>query len=80
MKCNYSKLIGRIIERYGKRAAFAKAMSLSEHSLSMKLNSKISFKQEEVIKACRPLDIAVADIPAYFFVLEVQAGELSEVR
>ena len=72
MKYDYSKLVGRIIEKYGKRAAFAKAMSLSEHSLSMKLNSKISFKQEEIIKACQLLGVTLADIPTYFFTLDVQ--------
>lgn len=74
MKYDYSKLIGRIIEKYGKRAAFAKAMSLSEHSLSMKLNSKISFKQEEIVKACRLLEVAFADIPTYFFTTIVQSN------
>lgn len=74
MTYDYSKLIGKIIEKYGKRAAFAKAMKLSEHSLSMKLNSKISFKQEEIVKACRLLGIDFSEIPVYFFAVRVQSA------
>ena len=74
MSYDYSKLIGKIIEKYGKRASFAKAMKLSEHSLSMKLNSKISFKQEEIVKACRLLGIDFSEIPVYFFAVKVQTA------
>lgn len=71
---DYSKLLGKIVEKFGKRAAFAKALNVSEHTLSMKLNSKISFKQEEIINACRLLGIDFEEIPAYFFVLKVQSA------
>ena len=74
MTYDYSKLIGKIIEKFGKRSAFAKAMKLSEHSLSMKLNSKISFKQEEIVKACGLLGIDFSEIPVYFFAVRVQSA------
>jgi DNA-binding Xre family transcriptional regulator len=69
---DYSKLLGRIIEKYGSQAKFSGAMGLSERSLSLKLNSKVGFKQSEIAKACKLLDIAESDIPEYFFTLKVQ--------
>ena len=62
---DYSKLRGKIVEVYGKAAPFAKAMKLSERTLSLKLNNKVYWKQPEI--ACTLLGIPGSDIPAYFF-------------
>ena len=67
MAFNYSKLLGRIVEKYGTQSSFAKALSISEHSLSLKLNNKRDFKQREIIAACQLLEIATDEIDAYFF-------------
>lgn len=72
MAYDYSKLLGRIIEKYGTQARFSEAMGLSGRSLSLKLNSRVAFKQPEITKACGLLEINDADIPAYFFTLKVQ--------
>lgn len=72
MVYDYSKLEGRIKEKFGTQAKFAEAIELSERSLSLKLNSKRDFKQNEISKSCTLLDIAYAEIPAYFFTLKVQ--------
>ncbi|MGD9567569.1 MAG: DUF739 family protein [Sedimentibacter sp.] len=72
MAYDYSKLLGRIIEKYGNQTKFSGAMGLSERSLSLKLNGKVGFKQNEIIKACSLLEIAETDIPEYFFTLKVQ--------
>lgn len=72
MRFDYNKLNGRIIEKCGKRSVFASKMNTSEHTISVKLNNKVQFKQEEILKACDVLSIAVKDIPAYFFVVDVQ--------
>lgn len=72
MMFDYSKLRGKIVEKYGKFSMFAKAFGLSEHSLSKKLNGKIFFKQDEIARACALLDIDIQEIPAYFFTLKVQ--------
>ena len=69
---NYSKLIGRIIERYGSRRAFAKAMNVSERTLSLKLNDIVSFKSREIYQICQLLCIDISEIPAYFFTTKVQ--------
>ncbi len=68
----YPKLTGRIIERYGTRAAFSRAMGISEHSISTKLTGKHEWKQSEIEKACTLLEIRSTDIPDYFFVRRVK--------
>lgn len=73
MAYDYSKLLGRIIEKYASRGSFATAMGLSERSMSLKLNNQVSFKQSEISKACELLDVKEEDIPAYFFTLKVQS-------
>ena len=69
MPFNYSKLIGKIAEKYGTQSKFAEALGLSERSVSLKLNGKIAWKQPEIIKACEILSIQYSEIPAYFFTL-----------
>lgn len=73
MAYDYSKLLGRIVEKYSTQSAFATAMGISERTLSLKLNNRIPFKQTEIQHSCALLDIKVADIPAYFFTMKVQA-------
>lgn len=72
MPYDYSKLLGRITEKYGSQAKFATALELSERSLSLKLNGKTGFRQQEIDKACELLDVSKTDIPMYFFALKVQ--------
>ena len=48
MAYDYSKLLGRITEKFGTQARFSGAMGMSERSLSLKLNSKVTFKQPEI--------------------------------
>lgn len=72
MPYDYSKLSGRIVEKFETQAKFADAMELSERSISLKLNGKVGWKQSEITKACRALEIALTEIPAYFFAIKVQ--------
>ena len=72
MSYDYSKLLGRIIERLGTQYKFAQAIGLSERSVSLKLNGKIGWKQEEIVKICEVLEIESKDIPCYFFTINVQ--------
>lgn len=69
MPYDYSKLSGRIVEKYETQAKFANAMNLSERTISLKLNKKIGWKQVEISKACELLEIDVEKIPEYFFAL-----------
>ena len=45
MPYQYDKLRGRIVERYGTHANFAKALGLSSNFVSKKLNCKSGFTQ-----------------------------------
>lgn len=73
MAFDYSKLNGKIIEKCGTQAVFAKKMGLSERTISLKLNNKIAFKQPEIQKALNVLGLADDEIQAYFFTLKVQS-------
>lgn len=72
MAYDYSKLLGKITERVGTQAMFAERMNLSERTISLKLNGRIGFKQDEIIKACNILDISPEMISDYFFKAKVQ--------
>lgn len=74
MAYDYSKLSGKIKEVFGTNAAFAKAMELSERSVSSKLNGKVGWKQSEIEKACQSLSIPREDVVEYFFVLKVHSA------
>ena len=73
MNYDYSKLIGRIVERYGTRSAFAAALGMSDKSLSSKLSNKIGFKQSEICKSSVLLGIQDQEIGTYFFTQKVQS-------
>ncbi len=67
MPYDYSKLLGRIVEKFGTQYKFAQAIKLSERTVSLKLNGKIGWKQEEIAKICDILEIDSSKIPDYFF-------------
>ena len=71
MSNDYSKLLGRITEKIGTQAEFANAMGVSERSISLKLNNKVSWKDNEISKAVEILEVDPKDIPAYFFKYKV---------
>lgn len=74
MEFDYSKLIGRIIEKYGSRKAFASAYGVSENCLSQKLNgkSRISINDIAKMKSSDFLSIADNEIGDYFFTPKVR--------
>lgn len=71
---DYSKLIGKVIEKFGTRKAFAKAAGYSENTISKKLSGKIPITTNDITEWSSPelLDIPYLDIPDYFFKLKVQ--------
>lgn len=71
MRFNYSALRGRIVERYGTTAAFAKAIGMSRSSLSQKLNNKTRWQQDDIESARVALGLSVPDLSKYFFTKEV---------
>ena len=69
MPYNYSKLLGRIVEKFGTQYKFAEAMGVSERTVSLKLNGRIDWKQSEIEKACEILNIGKSEICEYFFMV-----------
>ena len=69
MPYNYSKLLGRIVEKDGTQCKFAEAIELSERTVSLKLNGRVGWKQTEIAKACEILDIDKSEICEYFFAI-----------
>lgn len=63
---NYSKLRGRIVEKYNTQGKFAEAVGLTDRSVSLKLNNGIGFSQDEIINWCELLNLKSCEIPAYF--------------
>ena len=76
MSFNYSKLRGKIVEKFGTQGCFAKELGVSERTLSLKLNNRIFFSQDEIAKMSDLLNINPNEIQDYFFEKEVQNIEL----
>lgn len=69
---DYSRLKGRIKEKFRTQAIFAKELGISSVSLSAKLNNAVSFSQNEINKSCELLDIPPIEISIYFFKTKVK--------
>ena len=74
MTKDFSKLSGKIVEKYGTQDNFAIALGLSERSFSLKLNNKVGWRDEEMERAIDLLNLDLNDIPAYFFTNLVQVS------
>ena len=72
MAYDYSKLLGRIVERVGTQKEFAKQIGLSEHTVSVKLNNQLGWKQDEIRRIMSVLGITADEISTYFFTEKVQ--------
>ena len=69
MRFNYLKLLGRIRECGLTQAQLAKAIGISQYTMSAKLNNKFSFSQEEIIAICKVLNIPISEIGDYFYAI-----------
>lgn len=72
MEFDYSKLLGRIKEYGHTQDTLAKAIGITESTMSLKLNNKAPFKQVEIRMIAKVLEITDSDIGAYFFAPKVQ--------
>lgn len=72
MPFDFSKLKGRIAEKFNSRAAFASALGITAGQLSCRLNNKTPFKPEEIVAALALLSIAPEEIGVYFFTVKVR--------
>ena len=78
MKFDYSKLLGRIIEKFGSQRNFAKALGRAENTISKKLNNQMPITTGDINEWSKPemLDIEHHKIGVYFFTPKVQEVEL----
>ena len=74
---DYSKLAGRIKEKYGSQKAFSDVLGVTEASLSNKMTGVYYFTQAEIEKSCRLLELEPGTVTEYFFTPKVQKTELS---
>jgi hypothetical protein len=72
MEFDFSKLLGRIVEMFGTRTAFAEKWGKTDRYLSDRLNNKIVMDMVDIHEMRELLDIAYEDIPVYFFTVKVR--------
>ena len=72
---DYSKLSGRIREKFGSQKEFAKKMGISEGSMSLKLTNVHYFSQAEIRKAVQLLEVEPGAVTEYFFTPRVKKSK-----
>lgn len=64
---DYSKLRGRIVEKYGTLTEFSNHISISRVALNDKLHDKIKISRDDILEWSKLLDISPDEYGAYFF-------------
>lgn len=70
--CRFSKLKGRIYEKYGSMTKFAVALGTTVSYVSTKLQGNKGFSQKSMYKWATLLDIPLEEYTNYFFASEVK--------
>ena len=68
---DYSKLRGRIVEKFGTLSRFAEELGTSLVVVSQKMNNKTGFTRNDIEKWSNILDISSIEYDAYFFTHQV---------
>ena len=63
---DYSKLRGRIVEKFGNNTAFFKMLDITAVQGSKKLNGKAGFSQDDMVKWSELLELDLSDIGPFF--------------
>lgn len=71
VKFDYSRLKGKIVERYGTCKNFAEETNQSISSVTLKLNGKREMKTKEIFAWANYLGIQDAELSDYFFTPDV---------
>ena len=74
MVFDFSKLRGRIVEKFGSCAAFAAEVGLPESSISARLNNRVKIDSDEILRWSDPdmLDIPAEEVHLYFLTPKVR--------
>lgn len=67
MEYNYSKLRGRIIEKFGTIGNFQKHLNISNVVLSKKMNNRVRLSHDDITQWADLLEIPMDQIGVYFF-------------
>lgn len=73
MSFDYRKLKGKIKEIFDTQVNFALAMGWSERTMSLKVNGKRTWNQQEIARASELLKLSDKEIIEYFFNKKVQS-------
>lgn len=68
---DYSKLRGRIVEKFGSVSAFSRHLGVLPQQINPKLLGQKGITTKDILEWCEALDIEVSDIGVYFFALKV---------
>lgn len=63
----FAKLRGAIRTKYRTQRAFAEVLNLHPSTLSSKLNGCTQWSYNEVVTACKALDVPLTEASEYFF-------------
>ena len=72
---DYSKLRGRIVEKFGTQGKFAEKMGWSERTMSLKMSGEVQWRQSDIVQAVELLELEQEDISRYFFTYNVKKSE-----
>lgn len=71
MDYDYSKLRGRVVEKFGTYSAFADALQTHKSQVSAKLNGKIDITKDDIENWSRTLQIDREDYGTFYFTPKV---------
>ena len=63
---DYSKLRGRIVEKFGNYTTFFKVLDITPIQGSKKINGKAGFSQDDMVLWSELLDLDLSDIGPFF--------------
>ena len=77
MEFDFSRLRGRIVERYGSYTAFAESLGKSSVWISNRLNNVVHWSSDEIHEVCQPerLDIPPEEIHLFFYARKFRLTE-----
>lgn len=68
---DYSKLRGRMVEKFGSVQGFADKIGIAVQTIISKLNGKKTITKKDIVLWCEVLGIVIDDIGLYFFTPKV---------
>ena len=63
----YNKLKGRIVEKFGSQGKFAAALGMTENTVSRKMQDKVEFSKDDMVRWAELLEIDSSEFWDYFF-------------